>query len=503
MANSTAKFRKVSILASILLLCVFFSSAQSPSIKWSKKYKENNDFLDLECGDQTGVYTLRKERTVFRGNVSKIFVEKFDLTTMEMAYSTAIVLPEGKGQDSFVRNVILIDGIPYVIIVVDDSKAEKKVLYAQKLDSKSGALMGDRKLVAESNNSSDFYGKVFIQSSTDKKTALVWLVKEWGNDKKKWKFEFMEINSALEIISSANVEFDELGKYFDLFDPLLQDHKVYALASSKTVDPKKTAINTPNSLYKIDLKDKTLKKAQLSIPGMYSFDCKIRVSEQGNINVCGLSSDKQYKEVEGYFWIMDSKTKNCFVNVFDKDLTMKKEQALNMAPKGDEYIKNLEIKDALVRKDGSMYIVMERGYGTYSTFEFQDLYVVFVNPTGEIAWNKQIKREEVSVLPGLPVYIDFYSVQSMLYEDKLLLVYSDHIKNINLDAATSMPDAPALGKYPFFTTLDPSGSMAKTFLNVFAGGNTENIRIYRGRIIDSKIVVIGEKFERIATISVN
>lgn len=165
--------------------------------------------------------------------------------------------------------------------------------------------------------------------------------------------------------------------------------------------------------------------------------------------------------------------KNFSLDFVKQGLSEKKQDKLDKKYEDGEFVSfdNVDFKDFIVRKDGSVVLVGEfyavklDGKEEAVTpenalhFNYKDIVVVSISKEGEIQWSKKILKRQLTTDDGGFMSSFVLAVNN----DKLHFIFNDHEKNLNAKSESELATYDRSDKTSVLTmvTIDAEGSMSR------------------------------------------
>ncbi|HET6990275.1 MAG TPA: hypothetical protein VFJ43_03080, partial [Bacteroidia bacterium] len=185
-----------------------------------------------------------------------------------------------------------------------------------------------------------------------------------------------------------------------------------------------------------------LKEYKVSLDPKFISDVKMTIDDKGDIICAGFYSNKSSNSIIGSFYLKIDKESKEITSQGTKDFPMDfltqfmSEKKVSKGKELYDYI----LKHLVLRDDGGAILIAEQYYEvleqtydptthltTYTYYYYyNDIIVVSINPSGEIAWAKKIPKYQISRNDG-----GYYSSFAFAVSgDKMYFMFNDNSKNL-------------------------------------------------------------------------
>jgi hypothetical protein len=467
-----------SLLILMLLTFVGFSQklSETPKVKWGEEYKRPN-FTAIEkiiTSDNSGTYAWRNKSGSLTSR--EVIIERYD-ENLKLDKSSVLNIPFSVINN----NVEVIDIFPFAGKIITltsfyNSADNRNTLFAQTIDRTTLQLNNDRKEVAviEAKRRGN-KGSFTYEISRDSSKLLVYSdlpFKFRGGE----RLSLNVYNQALEKQWQKQVELPFRDNNFTMESiEVAPDGNVYLLG--KIIEDRPLFdlnFNAPNYDYVVVAytnNGNDMKQYDVSLGNDFITDLTIRVDNKGDLICAGFYSERSSRNMKGAFFSkINASTKKMydikkgeFSSAFLEQFMSKRR-----ARKKRELF-SYRIDELVLRSDGGALMVAEQFYVRVTTqtdpsgfqmqtttYYYNDIITVNINPDGTIAWATKIPKRQVD---GTGV---FSSYAMTISKGKIYFIYNDHPKNLTRTNYRKIKNFNGKRSIVTLATLSPDGSYKKT-----------------------------------------
>jgi hypothetical protein len=482
---------KISLFSVFISQCFFANAQNEAPLqllraKWGQEYKEpaNSNLSKIIATDGDGFYTLRMHRGgLLGGGDIKPIVEYYD-KSMRLIRERELDLGY-KGKDRDFKDVIMFGRQLYLLSYFYNEKHEKTYLFAQKIRHSSLQLEPEVTKIEEWDASNKEHADPFgFHLSRDSSKLLVYTHSPFVEKGDKEQFSFHVFAPNLEESWSKSVKLPYKDENYGVEEYQVDNiGNVYLLgiaymagASKLKRDGKPTYYYSILSYQKDEASHHEFK---LENRDVFITDLTFRVADNNHLICTGFYSEKGTFSMKGIYYLnVDPKSREVITqnlqpldfgfltaNLSDRSKRLAKEATdKNNKSKAPE-LSNFSLDKLILRSDGGAILVAEQYYvqtvmpnNAYSMspygynsmyynryyynspyyngynnrrpdyyYNYNDIIVVNIRPTGEIEWSARIpKLQESKNDQGL-----FSSYSMAVAQDKFYFVYNENPKNLN------------------------------------------------------------------------
>lgn len=216
--------------------------------------------------------------------------------------------------------------------------------------------------------------------------------------------------SGKRLIAIKKLRINNRGEVAILTD-LFRNHRAYSL-KEVTADP---------TLFFVGAAQNEFARFTPNLGNLFYNQIDFMYDKDGNIIWFGFYSNRKYYQQAGYFYIKlnSNLTKVLFKKITPFDEVLLK-QILNKKKIKDEELRNFELMQFRLNKDGDLIVVAEyQPYGV-NNFKSHDLLILYFESTGNLKWSKHLYKYN-SYPHELDVFLKHYL---MIDEGNLYLLFN-------------------------------------------------------------------------------
>jgi hypothetical protein len=471
------RYSKIILLFSAVF--VFLAESATAQIKapgtltWGNEYNEPNNTMASKIIGLTpdGFYVLRHKMVSNPNARPKAWVEYFD-RDMKLKKSEELEL-KYKGKRRDLEDVIFLGGELYLMTSFNNTAKKRNYLFKQKINIRS--LVASKKLdmIADTEaRNKEVEGSFGFQISKDSTKLLVYNDLPYEN-KQPERFGFHVFDQNFEPVWEKNIILPYPDNQFTVEEYRVDEQgNVYLLGVLYEDEAKLRRRGSPTYKYVIlaySENGETAEEYRIDLPGKFITDLTFRIANDGMLTCSGFYSDKGTYSIKGtYFFRLDTVTKEFYnrnYKAFDFDfltesMSEKNKAKAKNAERNNDRRRAAELYDysldeLILRSDGGAVLVAEQFYveretyndyassyypyygyynpyyysrNNYQTdyyYNYNDIIVVNIRPTGEIEWAARIpKRQETRNDGGY-----YLSYAMAIVRDKLFFLFNDNARN--------------------------------------------------------------------------
>ncbi len=470
----------------VLVLITCFSLTAQDNIKGSfeTSWGDNYDLPNREMHIGLASHPEKGVVNVTTGKMKNCFIHKFDWPSLQMTNKQEIATKEF-GNDAVVDEFAKINNEYFMFYSTWDDPHEH--LYYRKVSAKDGSFKGEKQEMVEAGKLSGrtiqkgFFGiikynKYNFHFSNDSSRILVTyrLVPDEEDDKKNQdKIGFHVFDKNLNKIWGKEIRMPHTEYLMDNLEYAVDNNgNAYMLA--KIYENKRDFEEYKNMSVRYDLmkitenKDK-MQQLTLDMGDRFFESVTLKENNQGHI-VCGGYYTKipnpDIRSADGVFtFTIDDfnivnqsfiKFSKKFLKKYESDESLDKLEETT-EEHGEDEARNLVLHQLISYDDGSFLVIGEKFFTNYGSLvtskyvetNYQDIFLMKVNPSGNKAWSHKIAKNQVGEATTEQIGnfwndIDEKSKKSttsgtlsLKYfrkNNSHFIIYVDHQENLNLKA---------------------------------------------------------------------
>jgi len=457
--------------------CSIFSlSAQQAApatLDWGNEYNEPNNTMASKIIGLTpdGFYVLRQKIMANPNARPKAWMEYFD-RDMKLKKSQELDL-KYKGKQRDFEEVIYLGGQLYLMTSFNNTAKKRNYLFKQQISTRSLEASKNLDMIADTEaRNKEVEGSFGFQISKDSTKLLVY--NDLPYEKKQpERFGFHVFDQNFKLVWEKNIILPYPGNQFTVEEYRVDDQgNVYLLGVLYEDEAKLRRRGTPTYKYVIlaySQNGEMAEEYRIDLPDKFITDLTFRVAGDGMLTCSGFYSEKGTYSIKGtYFFRLDPVTKefhNRNFKAFDFDFLTEfmseknKAKAKAAEEKNDRSrapeLYDYSLDELILRSDGGAVLVAEQFYveqetyrdypysyypyyGYYNPFyysrnnyqtdyyyNYNDIIVVNIRPTGEIEWTARIPKQQQTRNDG-----GYYLSYAMaIVRDKLFFLFNDNARN--------------------------------------------------------------------------
>ena len=476
-------FKKLLFVA--LFLGVFSlvkaQSDASASLDWGHDYAEpNNTTATKIIGLRPdGFYLLRQKVLNNPEAKPRAWVEFYD-NEMNLKKSVEQEL-KYKGKQRDFEDVVFLSGELYLLTSFNNSAKKKNYLFKQKLSSKTLVPSKDLEMICETDaRNKEAEGSFGSHISKDSTHLLIYNDLPYQKNQPE-RFGFRVFDRDFNLVWEKDIVLPYPDNQFTVEEYQIDGFgNVHLLGVLYSDEAKWRRRGSPTYQYVIlsyfENGEKT-EEYRVGLENKFVTDLTLRPMKNGELVCAGFYSEKGTYSIKGaYYFRLDPKTREIsnstyqpfefdFLTEYMSDKNREKAKAAESKKdsKRSAELLNYSLDELITRSDGGAVLVAEQfyieedryndspfgygygyGYNPYSPFyynryrnnsqvdyyyNYNDIIVVNIQPTGEIEWAARIpKKQETRNDSG------YYSSYAMsIVRDKLFFIFNDNARNFGND----------------------------------------------------------------------
>lgn len=432
----------------------------SAKIQWGKEYKEpNNAFLSkyIASGPK-GFYVLREKRPTAFSDGSEIFLEMYDYNTMELKRAKDVSL-KYNGKMRVYETALMLGRQLYLFTSFNNKGHKKNYLFAQSVDNERLTVARKMDKIAEADSDNRGIGaKAFDFRISDDSSKLLVYNQLPTPRKEPERFALRVFDENLEPLWEEEIKLPYPDELFSVEEYVVDENgSVYLLGVLYADRSRMRRQGKPTYQYVIlAYRDNgaSFDEYKIDLPDVFITDLTFRVGDDGNLVCCGFYSQVGTYGVKGtYFLRLDAQSKRIltknlrefdfefltyYMNDRNRERAMDAEQSGNVDKQAELYRYSLD--KLVLRSDGGallvaeQYFIQEQTYRTFNGFwertlyyNYNDIIVVNIRPTGEIEWATRIPKRQVTIDDG--GYFSSYAMA--IVRDRIVFIYNDNERNLD------------------------------------------------------------------------
>ncbi len=461
----------------LFLVCTCFSSwAQNEKfpgkLDWGKKIKapKRSYLSKILLHDSTGFYAVRETTAGLGGAPTKVYLEYYN-DDKKLKKSNKIDL-KYSGKKRTYEDLLQLDGNLYLMTSFFNRAKERNYLFVQEVNPRS---LRARKKITKIGEipTRGLTGTGLFDFSLSRDSTKILLYNQLPTGKKDPEsFAFRVFNDQFEEMWSKDIILPYNNNQFTVEEYRVDNEgNVYLLGVIFMDKSKRRRQGKANYQYVIlayENNGEDFTEYKVEENEKFITDLTFRIGNRGQLICAGFYSEKRSYSIKGtcYFKI-DRKNKEVldrnfrafdfeFLTEYFSDRKKRKAQRNKEKGRMDKVpeMYNYALNDLILRSDGGAVLVAEQFYiyeqDDFNTFganrfgfnnnmriityyNYNDIIVVNIKPTGEIEWATRIPKKQTTTDDG-----GYYSSYAMsIIRDKIYFVYNDNGRNFNLDGKTS------------------------------------------------------------------
>lgn len=455
----------------LLFLSTFgYSQNKNADIQWGLEYNEpNGTFMSKVIGHRgDGFYALReKSQQSLIGNSNKIFLEYYSNPKMKMVKSKEIDL-RYKKKERKLEDLIMLGGKLHLLTSFHNEAKKINYLFAQSISSKSLTLNKELKKIGEIETRSITKDGSFDHHISQDSSKILIINQLPYQKSQPEKFSLRVYDTDFNDLWSRNITLPYNDQSFSIEEYRVDSEgNVYLLGILYTDGVRARKRGKPNYQYIVLSYPADGSKPQeykIKLGEQFITDLTFRITKQGLLVCSGFYSDRGASSIKGtYFFQLDPITREIFnqnLKAFDidfliDDYSIAKQRRIQKADKEgtlgrEPELQQYSLDDLILRSDGGVVLIAEQFYieennnidqfnqfnrfnrfnrGGLNNVDFyynyHDIIVVNIRPTGEIEWAARIPKRQVTINDG-----GYYSSYAMsIVRDKIYFVFNDNGRN--------------------------------------------------------------------------
>ena len=451
------------LFASLLCFSITLEAqrAQGPGkIDWGNEYREpsNTRIGKIVSSNELGVYVYREKLTTAFSLADKVYLERYDMD-MKLAKSKEYDL-KYKSKTRDFEEILMLDRQLYFLTSFNNQAHKKNYLFVQEIDNDRLTLDRRIDMIAETEAvSKNREGSFAFTSSPDSTKLLVYNQLPYVKRNPE-RFALRVFGSGFQPLWDREITLPYSDDEFSIEEYRIDNEgNVYLLGIFYADRNRLERANNPTYQYRILAYRKDGAEVQeypLDLRGRFITDLTFRIGRDGNLVCSGFYSEKNSYSVKGtYFIRIDTETEEVISQnlkefelefltaMLSSRMKEKAERAeLRGNPEKEAELYRYSLDELVLRSDGGALLVAEQYYiyernfqnfnGMWVTtyyYNYNDIIVINISPSGEIEWTARIPKRQVTVDDG--GYFSSYAMS--IVRDRIYFIYNDNPRNLEQD----------------------------------------------------------------------
>ncbi len=447
------------------------------SMEWGRQYAEpNNTFATKIIGLQPdGFYMLRQKILNNPESRPRAWVEFYD-RDMNMKKSVEQEL-KYKGKKRDFEDVLFINNQLYLLTSFNNSAKKKNYLFKQKISSKSLIPSKSLEMICETEaKNKEAEGSFASHISKDSTKLLIYNDLPYNKNESE-RFGFRVFDDDFSLIWEKDVALPYPDSKFTVEEYQVDDlGNVHLLGVLYEDNVKWRRRGNPTYQYIILSylnNGEDVEEFRIDLDNKFITDLTFRVNKKGELICSGFYSEKGTYSIKGVYYFRLNPSNRTINNKhfepfpFDfltQHLSDKRKQKAKNAEERNDMRRSAELFDysldeLVLRSDGGAVLVAEQffiqeqnyyndpyGYGFYPyryspfsynrynnrgqtdyLYNYNDIIIVNIRPTGEIEWSARIPKKQETRNDG-----GYYSSYAMsIVRDKIYFLFNDNVRNFD------------------------------------------------------------------------
>ena len=433
-------------------------------IVWGEDIKEpSGTYLSdvITLGDD-GIFAIRRGSKNGLSGVEELILERYS-SKMNLRKANKLKLKYKSKKLAF-EDMLYWKGNLHLLTSFNNKKTKMNYLFVESISTKSLNQRGNIKMIAEiPGRSTTNIGSFDYSFSRDSSKLLIYNELPYKKNDPE-RFAFTVYNDQFEVIWEQDISLPYPDGKFTVEDYRIDNNgNVFLLGVLYQDGSRRRRKGKPNYKYVILSYDGTgnnQKEFQIDLKDKFITDLTFRPNNKGHLICSGFYSEKNSYSVKGTYYLkIDTETNAVLAqnskafefeflteHLSDRKKNKAKRAALEGDAKSGAELYEFDLDKLILRSDGGallvaeQYYVYERSFDNFGTFNnpygrsridyyynYNDIIVVNIQPTGEIEWVTRIPKKQNTVNDG-----GYYSSYAMsIVRDKLFFVFNDNEKNFN------------------------------------------------------------------------
>ena len=317
-------------------------------------------------------------------------------------------------------------------------------------------------------------------------STMIYMFRQPKLEKEEKDKFFLKIwNSTLEEQNNLEIELPYNNKSFSVRDYYLTSDKQFLMLTQIDIPKKERSKGDPSSYFKLinlNVSAGELVDFELKLKNRFIRNINLRFDDNENAYCVGTYGDeKSGDDLMGtFFYKLDYRTGEVSaenLEDFSTELIKKMNNSDSDKKRNQELRANINLKQVIAKPDGGNLVIFEEEYiqvvtytnsnGSTSTtyyYHNNDVLVMNLESSGEITWQAVIPKQQVSANDG-GMFNSFYAT---FYNNKLNMVFNDHIDNSKSNEFEKEMDvSKASSMNPVLISMDMEGEYEKINLMDF------------------------------------
>ncbi len=444
----------------IICIVIFFTAYSSysqntpksrVSLKWSKEYPLQKNYRGAET-----IIVGKGDSSFFTLNSGYLTKYNNDLTQEK---TLKLKTEDESGKRQFEELFFGKNDKAYFLTSQEKDKEKMKSIYLEVIDKNALKSTGSAYKLAETPyNVRDYHRnvpraiekkttneghlKLLTSNDSSKHVLMLLSILDFSkNEKEKFSINVFDENMKPLWNNSVALPYDD-----ELFEIALtkvsNDGAVYIVGkiyNEKADDSKKGKPNYKYVIYKYSKTSNNPEIVEIDAKDKFINNLIGTIDANGDFTLNGFYSNKEPNDADGIFFLtLDAKTNSIKVQNYQKFKFIKEvpETKKKKDTSEDYEYPNMVLKEVIKRDDGNTILISEIIFDSYTTrgssntgmiyhqTYFYSIYVISMNPKGEINWSEQVHKYQVS--NGVRRFMSY----GVIINDKIHLVFNDDVSNL-------------------------------------------------------------------------
>ncbi len=468
--NKTLSF----IFCQLFVGIILGQKAYEPEVTWGEEYKRpNSSWVNkIIHSDASGTYLWRDRDASFSSK--EIIIEKYN---SGLKLESSSVLPFRADSRNFnMVDIFHFNGQIVTLSALYDKGSDQNTLFFQTIDKQSLKL-NDKKIEVAKISATKRYNKGGFDYAISRDSSKLLIFSEMPYSRSKEdKISMNVYDNNLQLLWKKDVELPYLDRNFEVENyEVSVNGDVYILG--KITEQQAGLFNALEYHYVVIAyrnEGQDIKTYKVQLPDNFITEVTIRTTNNDDLICVGFYSERSTEGMKGAFYFkINAQTeqaydirKGAFQPAFLEQFMSKRR-----AKKGKAELYRYKLDQLILRSDGGVLIVAEQFYvrvvtrtdvngfmTTTTTYHYNDIIAVNINPDGTIAWATRIPKYQSD---GTGT---FSSYAFMVNRGKLFFIYNDHPKNLTITDYRKIKNFNGKNSMVTLVTLSPNGMYTKDVL---------------------------------------
>lgn len=404
-----------------------------------------DDFRDIIGYDEEGIYILKKKGILRKYDITTYHIEKYN-HDLEFVQSEKVEFSSKNYRRDFELTIKNGKDV-FLFASANNIKAKRLELYHYKINYKTLRIEPNPIMVAHlgyQNRLKSEKGN-FEQIVSKKGSKMAIYGRRIIKDKLDVKLDVFVFDSLMNPVWQKEITLPYEGGDFEIVECMVDEEgnffvlgRISLNANSKRSKSKTSYQHFLHSYTKNGKVDNILK---LEIAGKFFQTMAIEMNPNSELICVGMYAENEEKDVEGLY-IFTINTDNLEIaSTINSDLN--KELLKNVKNYGKKSfrfnLRNYQLREFIWTADGNMWIVGERRNAYVNTYAnssisrdpewiymYDYLMVFCLNPSGEIIWVSEMRKNQEASIEGYP----YMSYKLMVTDNNGYFIFNEYHKNM-------------------------------------------------------------------------